>query len=154
MRKKCTDMDFHSRPQSPRSFRPVAGIDPCQRQEGSWALGMRIMDSKRVEKSAPGRDENCYYFWGKCHRFGPRQGDLENPSKASHVLVWHSMDWVQRQKATLDLSNIWKACFYSLVHFVSSNTDGDTSWLHFSFWAFLEPGLNSRNVTHFLVMFL
>ena len=90
MRKNCTDMDFHSRPQSPRSFRPVAGIDPCQRPEGSWALGTRTMDSKRVEKSATGRDEDGYYFLGKCYRISPRQGDLENPSETSHVLLWHS----------------------------------------------------------------
>ena len=41
-----------------------------------------------------------------------------------------------------------------LLHFVFWNTDGDSSWSELGFWAFLEPGPNSRNVTNFLVMFL
>ena len=32
----------HSRPQSPRSFWPVVGIDSNQGPEGSWALGTRM----------------------------------------------------------------------------------------------------------------
>ena len=161
MRKNCSDLDSHSRPQSPRSFWPVAGIDPCYRPEGSWVLGTRRMDSKKVEKSATGRVKDGYYLLGNFHRISPRQGDLENLAHWGFTCAsMAERDWVKRQKAIPDLLSIWKTSFYSSTvktrtFCFFANPDGDTSCQSaFSFWAFFKPGLNSRNVTHFLVMFL
>ena len=61
----------HSRPQSPRSFLSVAGIDSCHRPEGSWALGTRMVSSRTPFRPPCSRIEKLEYLLLFCSQNAP-----------------------------------------------------------------------------------